>query len=77
MGLFDGDPTCRFCRTEAETVRHIVCCCEALARQHYSFWEADCQPKRHKHCFSKGPVPLRKRHRVDEPVLNELFRVAQ
>jgi predicted amidophosphoribosyltransferase len=36
MGLFEGDPTCRFCREEAETVRHIICCCEALARQHYN-----------------------------------------
>jgi hypothetical protein len=33
MGLFDGDPTCRFCRKETETVQHIMCCCEALARQ--------------------------------------------
>jgi hypothetical protein len=31
MGLFDGDPTCRFCRSEAETVYRIICCCEALA----------------------------------------------
>jgi len=31
MGLFDGDPTCRFCRMETETVQHIIC--EALARQ--------------------------------------------
>jgi hypothetical protein len=36
MGLFEGDPTCRFCRKEAETVQHIICCCEALARQHYN-----------------------------------------
>jgi ribonuclease HI len=33
MGLFDGDPTCRFCRMETETVQHIICRCEALARQ--------------------------------------------
>ena len=33
MGLFDGDPTCRFCRMETETVQHIICCCEALACQ--------------------------------------------
>jgi len=33
MGLFDGDPTCRFCRMETETVQLIICCCEALARQ--------------------------------------------
>jgi hypothetical protein len=36
MGLFDGDPTCRFCRKETEAVQHIICCCEALARQRYS-----------------------------------------
>jgi len=29
MGLFDGDPICRFCRMETETVQHIICCCEA------------------------------------------------
>jgi len=33
MGLFDRDPTCRLCRKETETVQHIICCCEALARQ--------------------------------------------
>jgi hypothetical protein len=36
MGLFDGDPTCRFCGMEAETVQHIICYCEALARQRYN-----------------------------------------
>jgi hypothetical protein len=36
MGLFDGDPNCRFCRKETETVQQITCCCEALARQHYN-----------------------------------------
>jgi hypothetical protein len=36
MGLFDGDPTCRFCRKETETVQHIMCCCEALARQRHN-----------------------------------------
>jgi hypothetical protein len=36
MGLFDGDPTCRFCRKETETVQHITCCCKALARQLYN-----------------------------------------
>jgi ribosomal protein L37AE/L43A len=33
MGRFDGDPTCRFCRMETERVKHIIWCCEALARQ--------------------------------------------
>jgi hypothetical protein len=36
MGLFEGDPTCRFCRKETETVQHIICCCEALACQRYN-----------------------------------------
>jgi len=36
MGLFDGDPTCRFCRMDTETVQHIICCCKALARQRYN-----------------------------------------
>jgi hypothetical protein len=39
MGLFNGDPTCRFCRMETETVQHIICCCEVLACQHYNFAE--------------------------------------
>jgi len=38
MGLFDGDPTCRFCRKETETVQHIICCFEALARQRYNIF---------------------------------------
>jgi hypothetical protein len=38
MGLFGGDPTCRFCRMETEIVHHIICCCEALARQSYNFF---------------------------------------
>jgi hypothetical protein len=37
MGMFDGDTTYRFCRKENETVQHIICCCEALARQRYVF----------------------------------------
>jgi ribonuclease HI len=36
MGLFNGDPTSRFCGKETETVQHIICCCEALARQRYN-----------------------------------------
>jgi hypothetical protein len=38
MGLFSGDPSCRFCKMETETVQHITCCCEALARQHYNIF---------------------------------------
>jgi hypothetical protein len=36
MGQFDGDPACRFCRMETETVQQILFCCEALARQRYN-----------------------------------------
>jgi len=36
MGLFHGDPTCRFCRMENEIVQHTICCCEALYRQRYN-----------------------------------------
>jgi hypothetical protein len=36
MGLLDGDPICRFCRKETETVEHIICCCEALSLQRYN-----------------------------------------
>jgi hypothetical protein len=36
MGVFDGDPPCRYCRKETETVQHIMCYCEALARQRYN-----------------------------------------
>jgi hypothetical protein len=46
VGLFDGDPTCRFCRKENETVQHIICCCEALACQRYNvFGDRLFQPK--------------------------------
>jgi hypothetical protein len=30
IGLFDGDPACRFCGMETETVQRITCCCETL-----------------------------------------------
>jgi len=45
MGLFDGDPICRFCGMETETAQHIICCCEALAVSVIMSWEADCRPK--------------------------------
>jgi hypothetical protein len=45
-GLLDGDPTCRFCGMEAETVQHIICYCEALAHQHYNvFGKLFAEPK--------------------------------
>jgi len=46
LGLFNGDPICRFCGMETETVQHIICCCEALARQRYNvFGRPSVEPK--------------------------------
>jgi hypothetical protein len=46
MRLFDRDPTCRFCRMETETVQHIICYCEVLARQRYNvFGKLFAEPK--------------------------------
>ena len=43
---FDGDPSCRFCGMETETVQHFVCRCEALSRQRYNvFGELTTEPK--------------------------------
>jgi hypothetical protein len=35
-GLFNEDPSCRFCRMETETAQHIIYGCEALSRQRYN-----------------------------------------
>jgi hypothetical protein len=36
MGLYNGDPSCRFCGMETEAAQHTICSCEALSRQHYN-----------------------------------------
>jgi hypothetical protein len=36
VGLFEGDAIYSFCMKEAETVQHIICCCEALAHQRFN-----------------------------------------
>jgi hypothetical protein len=36
IGLFNEDPSCRFCEIETETAQHITCSCEALSRQRYN-----------------------------------------
>jgi len=77
VGLFDGDPTCRFCRKETETVQHIICCCKALAHQRGNVFGNPLVEPKVKHSLSKGPVPLYKGHRVIECVLIGIFRVAQ
>jgi hypothetical protein len=46
IGLFDGDPSCRFCGMETEPVQHLVCRCEALSHQRYDvFGELVLEPK--------------------------------
>jgi hypothetical protein len=46
MALFEGDPLCRFCEQEAETVQHIICRCEAMARRRFSvFGDSVVEPK--------------------------------
>ena len=37
-GFFSGDTSFRFWKMETETVQHITCCCEALARQRYNIF---------------------------------------
>jgi hypothetical protein len=45
-GLFKGDPACRFCRQEAETLQHIVCRCDGMACWRFSvFGDSVCEPK--------------------------------
>jgi len=46
MGLFDGDPICRFCGMDTETVQRIICCRKALAHQRYNvFGRLTVKPK--------------------------------
>jgi hypothetical protein len=46
LGLFDGDPACRFCGQQAETSHHVICLCEAMARRrYYVFWGSAAEPK--------------------------------
>jgi hypothetical protein len=46
MGLFNGDPSCRFCGMETETVQHIICYCESLTCQRYNvFGKPSVEPK--------------------------------
>jgi hypothetical protein len=59
MGLFDGDPTCRLCRMETDTVPHIICCCEVLDRQRYNvFGKLSAEPKDISTASVRDFVPL-------------------
>jgi hypothetical protein len=69
IGLFDGDPTCRFCRKETETVQHIICCCEAFARQRYNVFGNSLVEPKDISTASVNDLCLYKGHRVIESVL--------
>ena len=71
MGLFSGDPSCRFSKMETETVQHITCCCEVLARQRYIFGKPFVEPKDISTASLRDPPSLYKRHRDIESVLND------
>jgi hypothetical protein len=74
VGLFERDPTCRVRRKEAETVHHIICCCEALARQRYNvFGSLVVEPTD----IRTASLPVHTRHRATEYGLNKVFKVAQ
>jgi hypothetical protein len=46
IGLYDGDPSCRLCGMETETVQHLVCYCEALSCKRFNaFGEPTIEPK--------------------------------
>jgi hypothetical protein len=77
MGLFSGDPSCRF-RMETETVQHITCCCEALARQGYNiFGKPFLEPKDISTVTLRDLLSLYKRHRDTESVLMQVLGYAQ
>jgi hypothetical protein len=74
MGVFEGNPTCRFCRKEAKTTQHVICGCEALARQRYNvFGYPFVEPKDISTASVRNLCLLR--HRATETVLNAMFRV--
>jgi hypothetical protein len=46
MGLFEGEPACRFCGQQAETVWYITCRCEAMTRRCFNvFGDSLVEPK--------------------------------
>ncbi|CAG9819561.1 unnamed protein product [Phaedon cochleariae] len=53
MGLYNGDPSCRLCDKEPETVAHILCRCEALDRRRQKIFG---QPVGEPEIFNSHPV---------------------
>ena len=55
-------------------MQHIVCCCEALARQRYNVsGRPNVEPKDTSTVSIRGPLPLYTRRRVIEAVLNDVL----
>jgi hypothetical protein len=57
LGLFDGDPNCRFCGVETERVQHITCYCEALSLVCHSVFQAFESPS-FLRCAESPPPPF-------------------
>jgi hypothetical protein len=78
VGLFDREPSCKFCRKETESVLHIICGCETLACQCYNvFGNPLVETKDISTVSVRDPVPIYKGERVMECVLIGRFSVAQ
>jgi hypothetical protein len=77
MGLFEGDPACRFCRKETNSAAYHLLLLSVGSSALSCLWESVCRTKRYKHSLNKGPLPLYKRYRAIESVLNGVFRVVQ
>ena len=64
--MYKGDPSCRFCELETQTMQHLVCCCEAFSCQRYNVlgginYRTKCYTM---YSCSQGPVSLYQSHRV-------------
>jgi hypothetical protein len=77
MGLFERDPTCRFCRKEAVTVQHIICGCETLSGQRYNVFGHPFVEPRDISTASVRSLCLFIRSTGLLNVLDVMFRVAQ
>jgi hypothetical protein len=61
-----------------QTVQHIICCCEVLARQRYNvFGKLIVEPNDISTASVRDLLSLHMRYRVTESVLNGVFRAAQ
>jgi hypothetical protein len=77
VGLFEGDPTCRLCRKEADSAACNVLL-RVLVRQRFDgFGNLVLETKDIRTASVRDILPLHTRHRATESGLNGVFRVAQ